>query len=75
MKLELGIIRGARPCDQSEERARNFVREVAPEWTGKVGGVEKRVSLINRESEPFAKPDENFLRRNIEASMGYLYTV
>lgn len=74
-KLALGIRRGGRPCDQSEERATNFVREVAPEWTGKVGAVEKRVSLIDRESEPFAKPDENFLRRNIEASMGYLYTV
>jgi hypothetical protein len=51
------------------------VREVAPEWTGKVGAVEKRVSLIDGESEPFAKADDNFSRRNIEASMGYLYTV
>lgn len=74
-KLELGIRRGGRPCDQSEERATNFVREVAPVWTGKVGAVEKRVSLIDRESEPFAKADDNFSRRNIEASMGYLYTV
>ncbi|OBT68636.1 hypothetical protein VE03_01796 [Pseudogymnoascus sp. 23342-1-I1] len=74
-KLELGIRRGGRPCDQSEERPTNFVREVAPGWTGKVGAVEKRVSLIDQESEPFAKADENFLRRNIEAGMGYLYTV
>ncbi|OBT39790.1 hypothetical protein VE00_09673 [Pseudogymnoascus sp. WSF 3629] len=71
----LGITRGGRPCDQSEERATNFVREVAPEWTGKVGAVQKRVSLIDGESEPFAKADDNFSRRNIEASMAYLYTV
>ena len=74
-KLELGIRRGGRPSDQSEDRATNFVREVAPEWTKKVGALEKSLCLIDRESEPFAKVDQNFLKRNIEASMGYLYTV
>jgi len=74
-KMELGIRRGGRPCDQSEGRATNFTREVAPPWTKNVAAVERRVSLINRESEPFAKADESFLKRNIEAGTGYLYTV
>ncbi|CZT09314.1 uncharacterized protein RAG0_14113 [Rhynchosporium agropyri] len=73
-KMELGIRRGGRPCDQSEERATNFTREVNLSWTQGVSGIAQRVNLINRESEPFAKSDENFLGRNIEASAGHMYT-
>jgi hypothetical protein len=74
-RLELGIRRGGRPCDQSEERATNFTREEAPPWTQNIAGVEKQVNLIDRKSEPFAKSDENFLRRNIVATSGYLYII
>jgi hypothetical protein len=74
-KLELGIRRGRRPCDQSEERSYNFVREEAPLWVTHVAMVDKPINLINRDKEPVAKPDELFLKRNIVAMTGYLYTV
>lgn len=74
-KMELGIRRGGRPCDQSEERATSFTKEANPWWTQNVAGMGQRVNLIHRESEPFAKSDENFLRRNIEASAGHMYTI
>ena len=74
-RLELGIRRGGGPCDQSEKRATNFVREEAPPWTKNVAGLQDQVDLINRGSEPHARPDETFLKRNIEATTGYLYTV
>ncbi len=75
-KLELGIRRGRRKrCDQSEARSYNFTREEAPLWAKQVPGLEKQINLINREKEPFAKADEFFLKRNIIATTGYLYTV
>ncbi|KAK0114146.1 hypothetical protein ONS95_013648 [Cadophora gregata] len=74
-KLELGIRRGGLPCDQSAVRASNFTREACPCWTQNVAGLGQRVHLINRDSEPFAKADESFLRRSIEATTGYMYMV
>ena len=74
-KMELGIRRGGRPCDKSDERSTNFTKEIPPQWAQNVSSLGQRVNLINRETEPFAKLDENFLKRNIEASAGHMYTV
>ena len=74
-RLELGIRRGGLPCDQSEGRATNFVREAIPMWTQTVPAIDHRVDLIDHKREPGAIPDKNFLKRNIEATTGYMYTV
>lgn len=74
-KLELGIRRGGKPSDQSEQRATNFMREVAPSWTENIAGSEQRICLIDYKRETMAKPDPIFLKRNIEAGTGYIYTV
>ena len=74
--LELGIRRGRGvPCDQSEKRATKVVREEAPPWTKNVTGVQEPLNLINWGSEPHARADETFLKRNVEATTGYSYTV
>jgi hypothetical protein len=74
-RMELGIRRGAYAhLDRSANRATNFLREKSPSWTRNVGAIEP-LNLIDRSKEPHANPEENFLKRNIEAGVGYLYTV
>lgn len=74
-RMELGIRRGAYAhLDRSANRATNFLREKPPTWTRNVGAIEP-LNLIDRSKEPHANPEENFLKRNIEAGVGYLYTV
>jgi hypothetical protein len=75
-RMQLGIGRGggASP-DRSANRANNFLKERPLSWTRNIGAIEKPLNLIDRSKEPHANPEENFLKRNIEAGVGYLYTV
>ncbi|ERF74189.1 hypothetical protein EPUS_03379 [Endocarpon pusillum Z07020] len=74
-KMQLGIRRGEEAAlDRSVNRATNFSKE-APSWTRNIGVIGKPPSLIDRDKEPHANPEENFSKRNIEAGVGYLYTV
>lgn len=75
-RMQLGIRRGEdAPRDRSADRATNFSKEEPPSWTGNAVAVKKPLNLIDRNKEPHANPEENFLKRNIEAGLGYLYTV
>ena len=75
-KMQLGIRRGEDAArDRSVNRATNFSKEEPPSWTRNIGAIEKPLSLIDRGKEPHANPEENFSKRNIEASVGYLYTI
>ncbi|KAI9807058.1 MAG: hypothetical protein M1825_005775 [Sarcosagium campestre] len=74
-RLELGLRRN-KVRDESEQRRTNFIKEVAPPWTSKVGPLEKPLNLVSPENERTGITAEpNFLRRNIRAENGYLYTV
>ncbi|KAI1910144.1 hypothetical protein LOZ65_006408 [Ophidiomyces ophidiicola] len=55
---------------QSEEP---YLREQAPSWTLEVGPLAE--SLVLTHSQKNSQPHEAFAKRNIQASMGYLYTV
>jgi hypothetical protein len=74
-RLELGIRRD-NTLDKSEHRGSNFVREEAPSWTSRVGALEERLDFIKIGPNGVDLTEEsNFLKRNIRAPNGYLYTV
>ena len=74
-RLELGLRRSGR-TDLSEKRATNFTPEQAPIWVKDVAPLPHTLSLIKAaDGSNLGKPNASFLQRNIEAPMGYLYTV
>jgi len=71
-RLELGIRRdGSR--DETENKHSTFVREQPPSWTNNATTLDRQLDLMNSESE--SGPHKSFLKRNIKAPMGYLYTL
>ena len=70
-RLQLGLRRD-KSIDESEQRTSNFKREEAPIWTAAVKSLLKTLDLNNLEQ---GNPNQFFLKRNIKAPMGYLYTV
>lgn len=74
-RLKLGLRRGGSRYRQSKGMAIDSMLEEAPLWAKKAAPVGSPVDLINYEAEPFAQLDDHFLKRNIKAVTGYLYTI
>lgn len=70
-RLELGLRRD-KSMDESDERATNFKREEVPIWTAAVQPLPETVDLNKLDQ---GNPNSSFLKRNIKAPMGYLYTI
>lgn len=70
-RLELGLRRDG-SGDESKERATNFKREGVPVWTATVKSLTETLDLNEFDQ---GNPNQYFLKRNIKAPMGYLYTV
>ncbi|OAL35131.1 hypothetical protein AYO20_05608 [Fonsecaea nubica] len=70
-RLELGLRRD-KSMDESEHRHTNFNREEAPSWTAAVPPLPETLHLDKVETGTL---DASFLKRNIRAPKGYLYTV
>lgn len=70
-RLELGLRRD-KSIDESDRRATNFKREEVPSWTAAVRALEETLDL-NKFNQ--GAPNHFFLKRNIKAPMGYLFTV
>ncbi|KAI1975138.1 hypothetical protein LOZ53_004767 [Ophidiomyces ophidiicola] len=70
-RLDLGLRRDKSiNYVQSEEP---YLREQAPSWALEVGPLAEPLVLTH--SQKNSQPNEAFAKRNIQASMGYLYTV
>ncbi|GAB0138880.1 hypothetical protein EsDP_00007102 [Epichloe bromicola] len=67
-KLEQGLGRGGAQNAGSDDGR----LESSPGWTGRVKPLPERLNLRPNDNEG---ADPNFLKRNIEAPMGYLYCV
>lgn len=83
-RLELGIRRDNTTDRSEQQRGSNFIREEAPSWMSRVGAVEKPLDFIataaegtntNTNGAADLTEEPHFLKRNIRAPNGYLYTV
>ncbi|ETI20907.1 hypothetical protein G647_07250 [Cladophialophora carrionii CBS 160.54] len=70
-RLELGLRRD-KSIDSSENRSTSFEREEAPTWTAAVKALPETLYLDKVETGSL---DSSFLKRDIRAPKGYLYTV
>lgn len=70
-RLEQGLRRN-KSVDESKQRNTNFKREEAPIWTAAVNPLPATLHLDKLEQGTLDGP---FLKRNIRAPIGYLYTV
>lgn len=70
-RLELGLRRD-KAMDESKERAINFKREEMPIWTAVFKSLTETLHLDKLDQ---GNPGHFFLKWNIKALMGYLYTV
>lgn len=73
-RMEHGLRRD-KSIDESEMRTTSFEREEAPSWASAVGRLAETLNLNKPQNGIKANSHEAFLKRNIEAPMGYLYTV
>ncbi|EXJ82595.1 hypothetical protein A1O3_06408 [Capronia epimyces CBS 606.96] len=71
-RLKLGLRRD-KSIDESEQRDINFQPEEPPAWTAAVQPLKETLDL-NKFADR-GNPHKSFLKRNIHAPMGYLYTV
>lgn len=70
-RLEQGLRRN-KSIDESEQRTTSFKREEPPIWTSAILSLPK-VLYLNRVEE--GTLGRTFLKRNIRAPIGYLYTI
>ncbi|KAK2739952.1 hypothetical protein FQN57_006271 [Myotisia sp. PD_48] len=71
-RLEIGLLRDDKIVGLTAEM-NYFPMEEVPEWAATVGPSPRK--LILTPSEASCPPSEHFLKRNIEASIGYLHGV